>query len=331
MNKFRTSFLLLALCALLSFTEGCSSAPQKNDHDAREAYERAKSKLTPDVHQRAPDEVAPGFEIKLSSPDDSSINGKYRIDYDGKLKLPYEVKVDTNGMTRDQLRNKIVESYSKFFKTPPHIALSVSEERYWVDVRGLVEKPGRFLAKKDTSIDEVISLAGGLQKNANVRYVKIQQGANTTTTIKLSEYYAGSPDDQIPPWQGGDILFFQTDRGQNHVPGENEGSYVQLIGEVRNPGEYRFVNDVDFYYYLVKAGGPTQNANLSAVQIVRQGIEGKKQMNFNLDNPKDVPTIQSGDIIFLQSDKPTGFERAVPVISGLVGILNTALLLVLLF
>jgi protein involved in polysaccharide export with SLBB domain len=321
--------LLVTLCALLGVASGCGSAPAAPD---RLAYETAKAKMsaTEGHPARNANEVAPGYEVKLTSTSDQNLNGKYRIEFEGKLKLPYNVVINTSGLTKDQLQQKIVEAYSKFFKKPPNISVALGEElRYWIEVRGLVEKPGRFLIKSSTSLDEILSMAGGVQHNSTVRYVKIQQD-NGTAIIKLSGYYSGSPQDAVPPWRGGDVVFFQSERGESATPG-GETSYIHFLGEIRNPGEYHYIKGADFYYYFAKAGGSTEKADVREIEILRNSAEGKKIINFSAKDPKDAPEIEPGDMIFIPPDAPTPFERKVPIIAGLVGILNTALLIILVF
>ena len=106
---------------------------------------------------------------------------------------------------------------------------------------------------------------------------------------------------------------------------------MQVVGEVRNPGEYRFVKGADFYHYLVKAGGPTTGSDLSGIEILRNSTEGKRLTRFGFGHPDDIPAIESGDLIVLLADKPTTIERTVPVIAGIVGVFNTVLLLLLVF
>ena len=307
----------LAAGAMLSFTSGCGSATRAPERDS--------------VEVRAPGEIAPGFEIKLSSLEDQSLNGKFMVEFESRLRLPYNVTINTEGLNRDTLHAKINEAYSKFFKTQPNIGVAIAEEKYWIDIRGLVDKPGRFRVKSSTSLDEALSLAGGLQKTATVRYVKIQQGPGSTT-IKLSDYYAGSANDQIPKWQGGDIVFFQSDRDYTADVADLENAYVQLIGEVRTPGEYRYLKGADFYYYLAKAGGPTEKADLLKIEVLRNlAGQGKTSSMFELSDPKEVPLVRAGDMIFLHADKTTPSERTVSLAAGIFGILNTMLVIILLF
>ena len=320
---------LLLAPGLLALATACSSAPERADRDAYDGIAPNPAAHADTAPSAGPPEVAPGYEISLSGFNDSKLDARFRIGFDGMLKLPYQVDIPTTGMTREALRGRIVAAYAHFYRSPPSITLSVNPLKLWVEVRGLVEKPGRFLVKPDTSLDEVLGQAGGLLRTTPPKYARFVQGRRSRT-ISLSEYYAGSPDARIPNWVGGDIVFFQSDRGDNTTAGEVDGSYIQMLGEVHTPGEYRFMPGADFYHYLAKAGGPTATSDPNRIEVLRGPGRDRAVTRFALLEPRTVPEIQPGDIIIVMADKPTNLERAVPVISGFVAILNTVLLLVLL-
>ena len=54
-------------------------------------------------------------------------------------------------------------------------AKDISEEKYYVDIKGYVKKPGVYKVNKDAIVNDCLNLAGGLLKNAD------------TTTINLSK------------------------------------------------------------------------------------------------------------------------------------------------
>ncbi len=319
-------FMLIVLS--MAFFSACSSSPVKS---GKEGAADATG-VAPQISQargRGVNEVAPGFEIAISSVEDQNLNGKYRIDFAGNLKLPYNTTVQTEGLTRDDLRARINDAYAKFFKTPPKLGVTVVEEKYWIDVRGLVEKPARFLVQQNTSMDEALSMAGGLSKSASVRYVRLQQGKESVT-LKLADYYSGSGQDKLPSWRGGDILFFQSDRDYSEAPSDVEKAYIQMMGEVRVPGEYRFARKSDFYDYLVRAGGPTGQANLGNVELIRNTPEGRVSSVLDLANQKEISSLQSGDLLIVHPERPTAVERGVSLFGGIVGVINTVLLVILL-
>jgi protein involved in polysaccharide export with SLBB domain len=121
----------------------------------------------------------------------------------------------------------------------------------------------------------------------------------------------------------------QSDHGDVAAVSAEDG-FVQVVGEVRNPGEYRFVRGADLYSYLVKAGGPIASSDLSHIDLVRGPNRAKVIGRYDFSKPKDLPTILPGDLIVVQPDRPSTAEKVVPVVAGLVGIVNTILLLILL-
>jgi protein involved in polysaccharide export with SLBB domain len=247
-------------------------------------------------------ELAPGYLLRIRSVDDKDLNGEFRIDFDGSVTLPYGVRVDTTGMTLTDLQSRLIGEYRQYFKTTPSLDISVGEKRYWVDVRGLVQNAGKYLVSEKSSLDEIIAKAGALRtgEGQQAEFVKIEQlGVNAT--LKLSDYYRGLADEIIPQWQGGEIIFFQSE-GIAGVPVSPiaEGT-IQLLGQVTVPGEYRVKPGADFLYYMVKAGGPTDRADTDKIEIIRI-VDGKRtNIEFELEDVRNLPQIESGDVVLVHA------------------------------
>ncbi len=314
-------FLALVAVAALPLV-GCSGkkvAPLSSEATAPTKKKAPVFKLRNDA------EVAPGYEIELSSSQDEKLNGKFRIEFDGSLKLPYDTVVQTSGLTSKQLKEKVLAAYAKFYQSIPTMDVAVSERMYWVDVRGMVTKPGKYLVKADASVDELLSQAGGILSPpppaVGPRYVRIQQLGTTTQVINLGDYYSGVPFSD-PKWQGGDVVFVQRDRGEA-VPVEDSLKYVKVLGQVATPGEAPFQEGADFYHYLVKAGGPTERAALYKVEIVR--MEGGTRVSkfFSAEDEEILPSVQGGDVIIVHADNTTGFEKRTRAIAEIAGIITS--------
>ncbi len=253
-------------------------------------------------NSRGANDIAPGFLVRLSSTEDHDINGEFRIDFNGRLVLPYGVTMETTGKTEDQLRSTILSSYQKFFRSAPNIQVSIAEKKYWVDVRGLVDKAGQYLVSRNSSLDEIISKAGALRTNTEtkVKYVKIEQ-LGVSALINLDDYYRGTAAGNIPQWQGGDIIFFQS-QGETKQPAQTvSDASVQILGQVVNPGEYRVKSGADFLYYLVQAGGPNDRSDMSKIEIIRI-VNGKKEvLPFKLEDTTNLPEILGGDVVIVHN------------------------------
>ena len=92
---------------------------------------------------------------------------------------------------------------------------------------------------------------------------------------------------------------------------------VHIMGEIRNPGEYRVSDKTDIAELLAKAGGPTEFSNLKSVTITRVPMSPAKADNVELLRPRkqilkvnlaeylqeinniEAPKLMPGDIILV--------------------------------
>ncbi len=76
-----------------------------------------------------------------------------------------------------------------------------------------------------------------------------------------------------------------------------------IWGQVRNPGLYIIPDNTDLLTLISSAGGPTENAKLTKVKIVRQTDEGEKIIMVDLKEYTKtadqtlIPLIQPGDTV----------------------------------
>lgn len=99
-------------------------------------------------------------------------------------------------------------------------------------------------------------------------------------------------------------------------------------GQVRSPGLYIVPDDTDLLTLLSSAGGPTENAKLSKVRIIRPNLEGEKVMIVDLeeymrtgDNDL-IPLIQPGDTVILSGSFYYAFTKATKFLSEIAIILS---------
>ena len=271
--------------------------------------------------------VAPGFEIELKSSDDPSINGKFKVDENGKIRLPYAISLQVAGLTEQQLKETIAGAYAQFFRSPSRIQVSISEARVYVDIGGLVQRPGRYLVKPKASLDELIGIAGGLLTNGDralmARYARVDQSGQSRF-LRLSDYYAGNTEFQ-GGWYGGERVFLQSEGGAGAGSVEESvgnTAVVQILGSVKNPGEYKFDHRSDFFVYLSKAGGPTAEADLENIEVIRSIQGRRKAKSFSLRKVEQVPEVQVGDIVIVHANSP---NYALGNSVGLIGAISAVI------
>jgi protein involved in polysaccharide export with SLBB domain len=267
-------------------------------------------------------QIAPGNLLSLHSSGDSKLNGDYRVDMDGSLQLPYNTKINTAGMSLTDLEKRLNEQYRPYFKTTPGMHVRLKERKNWVDVRGLVDKPGRYLVDPDASLDQVISTAGGYSKESMPRYVHIQKGSKNLT-LDLNQYLNKADDrTQIAAWTGGETISLQKDM-YSASPTSGYRLPIYVMGEVRKPGEFISKPGTDIVDLITQANGFTAEADLDRLELIRRTGGRELVYYFDWNNFNKAPTPMEGDVMLVRADHATHTERTILLTATVVTALAT--------
>lgn len=275
------------------------------------------------------DKIVAGDLLTLSSLADRKLNGGFRVDFEGGLSLPYNVYIPkAAGSTLDELSARIRESYKPFFSGGRvSVEVQLKQRQVWLDVRGLVQKPGKILASPTAGLDEILSQAGGASPGANVDEVRISRGAETST-VALADFFGSGV--RSARWHGGETLFFRPaeGRGKFFDPAQAQRS-VQILGEVRTPGVFAFRSGADYLEYLAQAQGPTSLADLTRIEIVRGKVPNAKSVFVDFADKNRLPVPAPGDLVIVHAEKARAIERAMPVLTGFATLASTILLFII--
>jgi polysaccharide export outer membrane protein len=110
------------------------------------------------------------------------------------------------------------------------------------------------------------------------------------------------------------------------------GKKVHVIGEVKRPGTFDYVEGMEVTYYLALAGGPTLGSDLSKTRVIRMGEEGPKVFHINLNKvlkkghkgPNII--LQSGDTVVIPETLLYRIRDLTPLMGVAVGILSAYLI-----
>ena len=177
-----------------------------------------------------------------------------------------------------------------------------------VYVMGQVKKPGVFEITEGVGFMDVIASAGGPNEYANLGAIRIFKRNGDVVKFNFQNYSEGISE-EMPSIEYGDAIFFP-DKGP-----EDNLSWLKLetmdslkiLGAVKKPGRYEWSSSVDFIDFLSNAGGPTDTADLSRIQIVKPGPNGERiATEFNLKEFievggawSDMPELSGGETIVL--------------------------------
>ena len=326
------------LCLSMAGLTACSTGrPQYVWHDLGVQGQRDPGKAPPpllenwgadaeSVYSSDP-VIAPGFLVSIESLSDRKITGDYRVDFDGTLQLPYDISLNTSGLTLSQLKKKLIALYRPYFKTSPDMDVRVKERRFSLDVRGLVQKPGRYLVEQNMSVDQIITLAGGMDKDTPPQFVRVQKGSKLFI-LDMNQYYAqGEAQPKILGWLGGEVVFFQREIG-DALGGQTSGTAYRtpmvILGEVRKPGEYPVKPGSDFVDSLIMANGFTDMADLDRIEVIRRSGGRKRVYEFSWNEFQRAPTPAQGDVVLVHADRSAHVDRKIQIAAILVSILTSA-------
>ncbi len=122
---------------------------------------------------------------------------------DGKISLPLIQEVKAAGLTPLQLKEVVMRKLREFVENPIVSVTVLEANSFKVYVTGLVKSPGVYRLRSETTVTQIITLAGGFAEWANpnkilvvrkedgrekrmkVNYKKIMKGSNTSSDIIL--------------------------------------------------------------------------------------------------------------------------------------------------
>lgn len=148
-----------------------------------------------------------------------------------------------------------------------------------VEVRGAVYRPGLYQLNNEVStVKELIKRAEGLRGDAFLNRALLDREredlSHEVIAIDLQGLLNGTFADV--PLQKNDILYISS------IIDLKEEETVSIHGEVINPGEYRYSDNVTIEDLIIQAGGLRESAATTMVSITRR-IKDPKSKEFSSD------------------------------------------------
>jgi polysaccharide export outer membrane protein len=151
--------------------------------------------------------IGAGDVLAISYYKEKDMTADYIVRPDGKITLPLLNDLDANGLTTDQLREKLTQQSVKFF-VDPNITVGVrtinSRKMF---ITGGVNKPGPIDLLVPLDVMSAISVAGGLKEYANGKNIivlRTEGGKQKAIRFNYKEVSEGKNLDQNIPLKPGD-------------------------------------------------------------------------------------------------------------------------------
>jgi protein involved in polysaccharide export with SLBB domain len=187
--------------------------------------------------------------------------------FDNKLKV-----VDVNSNQFDFFTPKAGDKFE--------IDSIVQKYQDRIILKGSVYRPGIYSLSSVKNIKDLISKAEGIKPDTylNKAYITRTNDDLTTTNIQFNVYDQLNNIDKELLLEEEDVV---TIFSKNELKDE---TYIEITGEVKNPGIYPYSNNLNLSDLIVIAGGVRKNATLNNIEIsrIKSSTEG------NTDNSAEV-------------------------------------------
>lgn len=195
-----------------------------------------------------------------------------RVREQGTISLPLIGEVTIGGLEERDAEHRIAEQLRQGgFVNDPNVTLSIEEYgSRLVAVLGYVNKPGQFAIRRESTVVDLIAMAGGVNVDGADQAIVTRKAAkgSETYTVNLLDVLARGQSMRNFPVIDGDIIF---------VPMMHQ---FYVYGAVRRPGVYRYEPNLTVMKALSLAGGlyldvQSRRGSEDRIKIKRQNANGE--------------------------------------------------------
>jgi polysaccharide export outer membrane protein len=233
------------------------------------------------------------------------LNQTVRVSEDGTITLPLLKQVKVDGLTKDELEQRISSLLEEKYLKNPRVSVFIKEyQSKLVAVIGAVENPGMYELIGRLTLLQMISKAGGFKESVSNQIFVLREGekgATESIAIDLDDLMVnGNPKLNIL-LQPNDVINVPVDKLMS----------VYVFGAVRNPGkiEVKMSKRITLLQAVGNAGGLADGAKQSGIRLKRidrrTGKETEMKVNLGdiIKGKKRDIELQEGDVIIV----PEGF------------------------
>jgi polysaccharide export outer membrane protein len=128
---------------------------------------------------------------------------------DGMISIPLVDEIQSAGLTPLQLKEKLTERLKQFIENPNVTVVVMEANSFKVYISGQISKPGIYRLRSDTTLAQIISIAGGLNEWANQKKIIIirkENGKEKRFTINYKKIVKGEDLDSNIILKSGDTI-----------------------------------------------------------------------------------------------------------------------------
>ena len=218
--------------------------------------------------------VGPGDVISITVYDNDDLATRVRVSTSGTIVMPLIGQVSVKNMTVNAITDKITGLLANGYLVRPQVNVFVEEFRSKKAVMlGNVQNPGLIELSGPTNFLELVSKAGGLDKDAGDTATiqrKDGKGEKAVVVVDLRALIDKGDLSQNMEIHDGDTVFV------------SKAGMCFITGEVKDPGTYACGEGTTVLKLVALANGFTGKASKSGINLVRI-VDNTKKVYKNVD------------------------------------------------
>jgi polysaccharide export outer membrane protein len=252
--------------------------------------------------------IRSGDKISIQVYREKELSGSFVVRADGKIDYPLLGEIHAEGLSIEQLKNRLVEDLGKEYLVKPQVQADFEESTSKsITIFGQVQRSGNYLMTPGLTLVKFISQVGSFSVNANLKNIRIMrkrpgEDGKHLIEVDINDIVNGRREDV--PLEAGDIVF--VDRLIDKIEKEQDFSNaISILGQIEQPGNYHYTPELTLIRLISQAGGFTPFAAPNHVRIVRTFPDGqRKTMMVNaakiMDGKSADITLERGDLIVIE-------------------------------
>jgi len=224
-------------------------------------------------HAVAADIIGPDDALRISVYGYDDLKTETRVSADGRITFPLIGEVKASGKSSIELEKTIAERLTdeRFIQNANVTVVVLERISQYISVLGYVNKPGRYPLDSNTSIVDLIAMAGGVttvSTNADVGdnkaiVTRVINAKAQKIQLNLRDFLENPETVEPFLMQAGDFVY---------VP---KAPMFYIYGEVQRPGGYRLEPGLTVVKAISIAGGLTLRATENSITIKRKNANNE--------------------------------------------------------
>lgn len=178
---------IIGLCWVFIFPTMAYAQPEKEEFSKKQD----QAEIVADSNQYL---IGPEDVIYIHTWNEEALSRTVTVRADGKISFPLVDEVQAAGLTPLQLKKILIEKFKKFIFRP-NVSVTVMEANsVKVYVSGYVKTPGSYPIRSETSVLQIISMAGGfinLADQEEILIIRKENGKEKRITVNYKKLVEG--------------------------------------------------------------------------------------------------------------------------------------------